>query len=107
MIGRSGLSFCAQLAAQRADSLGLKHPQHFFGMLAGGHLNAELVGNILRQLPDGVRELMTHPGLDSAALGKIFPWQYPWQEEMQAYLDSGNKKLLQQEQIQPVNFTAC
>ena len=107
MIGRSGLSFCAQLAAQRADSLGLKHPQHFFGMLAGGHLNAELVGNILRQLPDGVSELMTHPGLDSAALGKIFPWQYHWQEEMQAYLDSGNKKLLEQEHIQPVNFTAC
>ena len=50
---------------------------------------------------------MTHPGLDSAALGKIFPWQYHWQEEMQAYLDSGNKKLLQQEHIQPVNFTAC
>ena len=100
MIGRSGLSFCAQLAAQRADSLGLHHPQHFFGMLAGGHLNAELVGNILRQLPDGVSELMTHPGLDSVALGKIFPWQYHWQEEMQAYLDSGNKKLLEQEHIQ-------
>lgn len=107
MIGRSGLSFCAQMAAQRADSLGLQHPQHFFGMLAGGHLNAELVGNILRQLPDGVSELMTHPGLDSAALGKIFPWQYHWQEEMQAYLDSGNKKLLEQEHIQPVIFTAC
>lgn len=107
MIGRSGLSFCAQLAAQRADSLGLHHPQHFFGMLAGGHLNAELVGNILRQLPDGVSELMTHPGLDSVALGKTFPWQYHWQEEMQAYLDSGNKKLLEQEHIQPVNFTAC
>ena len=73
MIGRSGLSFCAQLAAQRADSLGLKHPQNFFGMLAGGHLNAELVGNILHQLPDGVSELMTHPVLILLPWAKYFP----------------------------------
>ena len=40
-------------------------------------------------------------------VSQIFPWQYHWQEEMQAYLDSGNKKLLEQEHIQLVNFTAC
>ena len=51
LIGRSGLSFCADMAALRADSLGLRHPQHFYGMLAGGHLNAQLIANILRQLP--------------------------------------------------------
>ena len=57
LIGRSGLSFCADMAALRADSLGLRHPQHFYGMLAGGHLNAQLIANILRQLPEGVSEI--------------------------------------------------
>ena len=106
LIGRSGLSFCADMAALRADSLGLRHPQHFYGMLAGGHLNAQLIANILRQLPEGVSELMTHPGLDSAALGKAFSWQYHWREELDAYLDAGNKALLKELDIEPVSFAA-
>ena len=106
LIGRSGLSFCADMAALRADSLGLRHPQHFYGMLAGGHLNAQLIANILRQLPGGVSEIMTHPGLDSAALGKAFSWQYHWREELEAYLDAGNKALLKELGIEPVSFAA-
>ena len=106
LIGRSGLSFCADMAALRADSLGLRHPQHFYGMLAGGHLNAQLIANILRQLPEGVSEIMTHPGLDSAALGKDFSWQYHWREELDAYLDAGNKALLKELGIEPVSFAA-
>lgn len=106
LIGRSGLSFCADMAALRADSLGLRHPQHFYGMLAGGHLNAQLIANILRQLPEGVSEIMTHPGLDSAALGKAFSWQYHWREELDAYLDAGNKALLKELCIEPVSFAA-
>lgn len=106
LIGRSGLSFCADMAALRADSLGLRHPQHFYGMLAGGHLNAQLIANILRQLPEGVSEIMTHPGLDSAALGKVFSWQYHWREELDAYLDAGNKALLKELGIEPVSFAA-
>lgn len=107
MVGRSGLSFCADMAAMRADRLGLQHPQHFFGMLAGGHLNAALIANILRQLPEGVSEIMTHPGLDSVALGKVFSWQYHWRDELDAYLDEGNKELLRTENIQPVTFAYC
>ena len=106
LIGRSGLSFCADMAALRADSLGLRHPQHFYGMLAGGHLNAQLIANILRQLPEGVSEIMTHPGLDSAALGKAFSWKYHWREELDAYLDAGNKALLKELGIEPVSFAA-
>lgn len=106
LIGRSGLSFCADMAALCADSLGLRHPQHFYGMLAGGHLNAQLIANILRQLPEGVSEIMTHPGLDSAALGKAFSWQYHWREELDAYLDAGNKALLKELGIEPVSFAA-
>lgn len=106
LIGRSGLSLCADMAALRADSLGLRHPQHFYGMLAGGHLNAQLIANILRQLPEGVSEIMTHPGLDSAALGKAFSWQYHWREELDAYLDAGNKALLRELDIEPVSFAA-
>ena len=47
---------------------------------------------------------MTHPGLDTAALSKVFTWQYHWQEELESYLAAENKKLLQQEKIVLTNF---
>lgn len=103
-IGRCGLSFCADMAAAAADGRGVRHPQHFFGMLAGGHLNAALVGNIIRALPEGVSEIMTHPGLDTAALSGIFSWQYHWREELDAYLDDGNKALLARMGVELINF---
>ena len=106
MIGRSGLSFCAGMAACHADKLGIRYPQHFFGMLAGGHLNVQLVANILHSLPEGVSEIMTHPGLDSVALGKVFSWQYHWRDELDAYLAKSNQELLRKLDIEPVSFAS-
>ncbi|MDY4919974.1 MAG: hopanoid biosynthesis-associated protein HpnK [Phascolarctobacterium sp.] len=103
-IGRAGLSFCADMAAMAADGRGLKHPEHFFGMLAGGHLNAELVGNIIRMLPEGVSEIMTHPGLETAPLKEIFSWGYTWETELASYLDERNKALLQEQGVELINF---
>lgn len=102
-IGRAGLSFCAQLALVQGYGK-LQHPHHFFGMLAGGNLNAVRVANILKSLPEGVSEIMTHPGLHAAALAELFPWHYHWEEELAAYLDPANKQLLEAEHIELINF---
>ena len=103
-IGRAGLSFCADLAAMAANNDGIKHPDCFFGMLAGGHLNAQLVGNIIRVLPNGVSEIMTHPGLETAPLAKLYDWSYTWETELDSYLDENNKELLKQYNVQLANF---
>ena len=103
-IGRDGLSFCAMLAKGKAKSAGLVYPQHFFGMLAGGNLNAELVKNILLNLPEGTSEIMTHPGLDSAELAKHFTWGYHWQDELGAFLSAENKAIVREHGIKLINF---
>lgn len=103
-IGRDGLSFCAMLAKGKAQSAGLIYPQHFFGMLAGGNLNAELVKNILLNLPEGTSEIMTHPGLDSTELAKHFTWGYHWQDELCAFLSAENKKIVREHGIKLINF---
>ncbi len=103
-IGRAGLSFCSQLAAIGAEKDGILHPDHFFGMLAGGHLNEKLIANIIRALPEGTSEIMTHPGLDNAILGKTFTWQYHWREELEAYLSAANKELLAHNNIELIHF---
>ena len=103
-IGRAGLSFCADLAALGANKDGIKHPDYFFGMLAGGHLTAELVGNIIRVLPEGVSEIMTHPGLETAPLAKLYDWHYTWETELASYLSEENKELQKEKEVQLINF---
>lgn len=103
-IGRAGLSFCASMAAARAQAAGIKYPRHFFGMLAGGNLNEALVSNIINALPDGVSEIMTHPGLNAAALGRQFTWNYHWEDELAAFLSVKNKSLLAQCKVELVSF---
>jgi len=103
-LGRAGLTYCANLAEQAAKAKGFRCPDHFYGMLAGGNLNVELVGNILAQLPEGTSEIMTHPGLSTASLGKLFAWNYHWEQELEAYLAPANKKLLEEKQIRLINF---
>ena len=103
-IGRDGLSFCAMLAKGKTQSAGIVYPQHFFGMLAGGNLNAELVKNILLNLPEGTSEIMTHPGLDSAELAKHFAWGYHWQDELGAFLSAENKEIVREHGIKLINF---
>ena len=77
----------------------------FFGMLAGGNLNEFLVGEIIRNLPDGVSEIMTHPGMDAESFGKkLFSWQYHWEDELQAFLSEKNKCLLEQKKVTLINF---
>lgn len=104
MIGKCGLSFCASMASMGAKNAGISYPDCFFGMLAGGNLNEELIGNILRSLPDGTSEIMTHPGLNKGELDKHFSWNYHWEDELQAFLSEKNKALLKQEQIALINF---
>lgn len=103
-IGRGGLSFCAALAERAAQRENILHPDYFFGMLAGGHLNANLVKNILLALPAGVSEIMTHPGLETETLAKIFPWGYTWETELASYLDEENKALIEKEGVRLINF---
>ena len=103
-IGRDGLSFCTMLAKAKAKRAGLIYPQHFFGMLAGGNLNAALVANILQNLPDGTSEIMTHPGSNNILLAQKFKWGYHWHDELNAFLDAANKKTVQEHGIKLINF---
>ncbi|WP_307761412.1 ChbG/HpnK family deacetylase [uncultured Phascolarctobacterium sp.] len=103
-IGREGLSFCSALAKRKAQQAKLSYPQHFFGMLAGGNLNDFLVGEIIKNIPEGVSEIMTHPGMDAEILEKSFAWKYHWEDELQAFLSEKNKRLLEQQQVTLINF---
>lgn len=104
IVGRNGLTFFSHLLKYKALSQGMIFPDYFFGMLAGGNLNKVLVGNILKQLPDGVSEIMTHPGSSNCELAKLFCWKYHWEQELDSYLNQNNLQLLKDKDIKLINF---
>lgn len=94
-IGKWGLTFWAERLRSKLTEYKIKTTDNFFGMAAGGNLNEELVANILKAVPEGTSEIMTHPGISDAALGKKFSWGYHWEEEMNAFTSPVNLELLE------------
>ena len=104
LVGRTGLTLLAEAFRARAVKAGLAVTGHFYGMLAGGRMNGETLLSVLSQLPDGVSEIMVHPGVRDEALALQYPWGYHWDEELQALGAAQVKTELQQQQIQLISY---
>lgn len=81
---KTALTICSLLAQRNYTSLGFFFSQHFFGMLAGGAMQQSSLLHILKELPDGISEIMVHPGKNNPVLKQLFPWGYHWEEELEA-----------------------
>lgn len=101
---RAILTGCSLMAQGLYTRHGFYAPQHFFGMLAGGAMLEPSLLHILRKLPDGVSEIMVHPGKDTQVLGRIFPWGYHWQEEMEALKCKVVLETIRKHEIQLINY---
>ena len=104
IVGRTGLSCLAMLARRKFKMAGISSPDNFFGMLAGGNLREELLSNIIDKLPNGVSEVMVHPGFDDIILGKTFNWKYNWESEFQALKSRKIKEKIQNGRINLISF---
>jgi hopanoid biosynthesis associated protein HpnK len=67
LVGRA-VSWFARRFRLRLSRAGLISPTHFFGLSETGFLNAETLESILERLPEGVSELMCHPGYANSRL---------------------------------------
>ena len=104
VVGRSGLTVLAGLFRRRALAAGLRVPEHFFGMLAGGQLNEIALQNILQQLPAGTSEIMCHPGRPDAALARQYSWDYHWSDELAALCAPRIRRIIQENGVRLISF---
>ena len=104
LVGRGGLTMLANLFRQHAAAAGIRTSDHFFGMLAGGQLTEPALLAILRRLPPGDSELMTHPGFADESLADAFRWDYQWDAERQALTAPAVRALLAERQIRLISF---
>lgn len=103
-VARAALSGCSWLARRKYKRGSFCVPRHFFGMLAGGAMLQPALQYVIENLPDGVSEIMVHPGKNTEALEQLFPWGYHWQEEMSALKSEEIAELIRRQQIRLIHF---
>ena len=103
-VAKCGLTSCARIAKCAIRRAGIMTPDSFFGMLAGGHLYTPHFLSILRALPDGVSEIMVHPGKDNRVLDDIYHWAYHWEEELASVTSAEAMKMIEERQIRLISY---
>lgn len=104
LIARAGLTFLARLAAKSALRKKIGAPEHFFGMLAGGNLGEERLLSIIDALPDGISEIMMHPGTNNEVLNNRYNWNYHGEEELTAATSDNVRQCLANHNIYLISF---
>ena len=103
-VARCGLTLCADMARYKSKCYNIGMPGHFFGMLAGENMQEEYFMNILRSLPDGVSEIMVHPGADNKALDSCYDWQYHWEDELATVISPQVMRYIKDNDIKLISF---
>jgi chitin disaccharide deacetylase len=104
LCARTVLSGCSRLAEHYYARQGFCYPRHFYGMLAGGAMSQAVIQHLIENLPDGVSEIMVHPGKNTKALDQVFAWGYHWQEEMEVLKSKEVLDSIRKGSIQLINY---
>jgi chitin disaccharide deacetylase len=88
--------------------LGLRVPQMpdgMYGFEVGGCLTRSALEQILRKIPDGLYELICHPGEDDADTPRRYGhWGYRWAEELEALTAPETRAVLKEQGIALSSF---
>ena len=80
-------------------------PDGMFGFEVSGCLTRSALEQILRKIPDGLYELICHPGEgDKETCRQYRHWGYRWAEELEALTASETRRLLQEQKIALTSF---
>jgi predicted glycoside hydrolase/deacetylase ChbG (UPF0249 family) len=92
--------------SQVVQAMDLSYPIHFASSFFGGEaLNREHLFHLFETLPEGISELMCHPGLDSPALSDS-GYRMERQAELTLLTDPTVRQHLQDLEIELVTFSA-
>ena len=80
-------------------------PDRMYGFEIGGRLTRSALEQILRRIPDGVYELICHPGEEDADTRTRYShWGYRWAEELDALTAPETRVVLKEERIALTSF---
>ncbi|MCP2520251.1 ChbG/HpnK family deacetylase [Candidatus Aminicenantes bacterium AC-708-M15] len=89
---------------------GILIPDRFYGICGSGRMNSKNLIKILTSIPDGVTEIMVHPGIidnDYIKIEQEYGSYYLKEErerELEALIDLKVKEIIEEENIQLINY---
>ena len=83
-VGVTGLKVLSFLGKRLAKKRGFSFPDNFMGLVGGGSVNEEWLCKMLDVLPEGVTELMIHPGSSNRVLQVFSNWNHDFESELEA-----------------------
>lgn len=82
-------------------------PDGMLGFEVSGCLTSAALAQIVRKIPDGLYELVCHPGEEDVATRKQYShWRYDWAKELDTLTAPETRAALNQEQIALTSFAA-
>ncbi|HKO03784.1 MAG TPA: ChbG/HpnK family deacetylase [Candidatus Acidoferrales bacterium] len=102
-----GLAFLAVASRAALSAAGVATPDYFYGVSSTGYLDRGTLEDVLRDVPDGVSELMCHPGYVDAALERVETRLVRQREtELEAVAGPEARNLVERFGIQLVSYRA-
>lgn len=98
------LKFFGALNKRWMKKSGFKYPVYCAGILKSGHLDECAVLDILKFIPNGVTEIIFHPGYSDESTFAYSHWHYHWQKELSALTSAAVKKFVFDHKIEITNF---
>jgi predicted glycoside hydrolase/deacetylase ChbG (UPF0249 family) len=104
LVGRA-VRWFARRFRLKLDRAGLSCPGHFFGLTETGFLTINTLRDILKRLPEGVSELMCHPGYTDSRLKRTGTRLLAQREvEVEALMWLRSRTLVDGEAIQLISY---
>ena len=91
---------------RRLEDESLKTTDNFFGSSFTGALNGEIVKRLIPAIPDGITEVMCHPGREDAKIREKYGWTSSWEEELNGLINPEIRKLAKENGIIFTNYRA-
>ena len=104
-VQRLGLNLTCLSARRLRDGSQPQMPDGMYGFEVSGRLTQSALEQILRKIPDGLYELICHPGEDDAETRTRYShWGYRWAEELEALTARETQLVLQEQGIVLTSF---
>jgi predicted glycoside hydrolase/deacetylase ChbG (UPF0249 family) len=104
-VQRLGLNLICLSAQALLGSRVPQMPDGMYGFDVGGCLTRSALEQILRKIPDGLYELICHPGEDDADTRRRYGhWGYRWAEELEALTAPETRVVLKEQGITLTSF---
>jgi predicted glycoside hydrolase/deacetylase ChbG (UPF0249 family) len=80
-------------------------PDGMYGFEVSGRLTRSAIEQILRKIPDGLYELICHPGEDDTEIRTRYShWGYHWAEELEALTAPETRAVLKEQGVALTSF---